>query len=95
MKLIPLLFALLLAGAPGLAQRETFGYTTYTPPQGWTKTPQTGWVGYHREDKAKKAFCQMRIYEGFAHQGEPKANFDHFWQQIVAQPYKLGPGAAR
>jgi hypothetical protein len=89
MKLIPLLFALLLAGAPGLAQRETFGYTTYTPPQGWTKTPQTGWVGYHREDKAKKAFCQMRIYEGFAHQGEPKANFDHFWQQIVAQPYKL------
>jgi hypothetical protein len=93
MKLIACLFALLLAGAPVLAQRETFGHTTYTPPQGWTKTPQTGWVGYHREDKAKKAFCQFRIYEGFAHNGAPKANFDHFWSQIVAQPYKLAAPA--
>jgi hypothetical protein len=88
-----LLFALLLVGAPALAQRETFGHTTYTPPKGWTKTPQSGWVGYHREDKAKKAFCQMRIYEGFAHTGEPKANFGHFWQQIVARPYELAAPA--
>ncbi len=93
MKSISFLLLCLLAGAPALAQRETFGHTTYTPPKGWIKTPQSGWVGYHREDKVKKAYCQMRIYEGFAHTGEPKANFDHFWQQIVAQQYKLAAPA--
>jgi hypothetical protein len=75
---------------PALAQRETFGYTTFTPPKGWAKTPpQNGWMSYNREDKAKNAYCQFRIYEGFANTGDPKANFDHFWNQIVTQAYKL------
>jgi hypothetical protein len=80
----------ILPASQCLAQRETYGHTTYTPPRGWIKTPNQGWMGYHLEDKAKNAFCQMRVYEGFAQEGNPQVNFAHFWRQIVAEPYQVG-----
>lgn len=78
----------MLIAHTALAQRETYGYTTYTPPKGWQKTTGDGWVAYHTENKAQNSMCRMWVYQGFANDGTPRANFDHFWGQLVAIPYK-------
>ena len=83
----PLLLCTLIVNNT-LAQRETYGYSTFAAPKSWQKTTGDGWVAYHTENKAKNSLCRMWVYQGFASDGAPRTNFDHFWGQLIGIPYK-------
>jgi hypothetical protein len=71
------------------AQTETFDITTFAVPRSWERQTATDWVSYHTYDKAQNRMCRAWVYKGFGSSGNAQDDFTHFWQQIVATPYKL------
>jgi hypothetical protein len=67
------------------AQKETFGFVTYTPPRGWKKQMAESGVQFTKEDTAKGTYCLVTLYKAVPATADSKDNFDLAWTSIVKE----------
>ena len=65
------------------AQKETFGFITYTPPKGWKKEVAESAVQFKKEDAAKGTYCLITLYKAVPGTANSKENFDWAWNTLV------------
>ena len=83
------LFMTLLVGlsAPEAAfgQTEKLGGVSYTPPQGWTKTPKENVVAFSSTYQGTGGFCIITLYGAAPSAGSPSGDFTKEWNNLVVK----------
>jgi hypothetical protein len=88
-KLIPGLLVLLGIGLfvpqAAFAQKEKLGIVSYTPPNGWNKTPKENVVAFSTLNATTGAFCIITLYGATPSAGNPQSDFIKEWNNLVVQ----------
>ena len=79
------LFVCLSAQGAALGQTEKLGLVTYTPPQGWTKTPKENVVALSAVDQGTGGFCIITLYGATPSAGSPNNDFTKEWNNLVVK----------
>jgi hypothetical protein len=88
MRKIFLLFLFTSTAAILFAQKETYEFTSYTPPTGWKKeVKERTYTSYSITNQQKKTFCQLFIMLSTAGKGNIKEDFETEWQNLVVKQY--------
>lgn len=70
------------------AQKETYEFTSYTPPAGWKKEVKANtYTSYTTVNEQTKAYCQLFIMLSTAGKGNIKEDFETEWQNLVVNEY--------
>ena len=70
-----------------VAQKESLGAVTYTPPKGWTKTEKENVVTFSEINQAAGTFCLITLYGANASTGSPQTDFTGAWNSLVVKPW--------
>ena len=68
-----------------VAQKETFGITTFTPPKGWKKEASESALQFTKEDAAKGTYCLITLYKAVPGTTNSKENFELAWASVVKE----------
>ncbi|WP_276503581.1 hypothetical protein [Terrimonas pollutisoli] len=85
MKKIISLCAFCISAAICVAQKETFGITTFTPPKGWKKEVSESALQFTKEDTIKGVYCLITLYKAVPGTTNAKENFDLAWATVVKE----------
>lgn len=69
-------------------QTEKLGIVRYTPPKGWTKTPNANLVALSEVNRATGAFCIITLHGATPGTGNADGDFKRAWKNLVVQPLK-------
>lgn len=73
-----------------VAQKESLGAVTYTPPKGWTKTEKENVVTFSEINQTAGTFCLITLYGANASTGSPQTDFTGAWNSLVVKPWGAG-----
>ena len=92
-RILILLFCWLLINQC-LAQKETYEFVSFTPPQGWTKDvkPNTS-TSYTITNKKKNSYCQINIMLSVDSKGGINEDFESEWQGLIVKSFKVTDSA--
>jgi hypothetical protein len=75
------------------AQKETYEFTSYTPPKDFTKeVKENTYTSYTSTNKQKKSYCRMIIMLSTTSKGGIKEDFESEWQELVVKSYNPTEG---
>lgn len=69
-------------------QTEKLGIVSYTPPQGWNKTPKKNIVVFSELNETTGRFCTITLYGATPGTGKPQSDFTREWNNLVVGPFK-------
>lgn len=79
-----------LALAPAASpQATTFDIATFTPPNGWQRSDQTGLVQLQavRTANGRTSYCQIYLFASHSGSSDAAQNFAAEWGRLIAQPF--------
>ena len=77
-----------------LAQKETYEFVSYTPPQGWTKDVKANTsTSYTITNKKKNSYCQINIMLSVDSKGGINEDFESEWQGLIVKSFKVTDSA--
>ena len=70
------------------AQTEKLGIVRYTPPKGWTKTPNANLVALSEINRTTGVFCIITLHGATPGTGTADGDFKRAWKNLVVEPLK-------
>lgn len=83
MKKTLIITLLVLTGICGLAQKQTFDLTTFTPPAGWKKETTQSAVQFSKQDTRTNNYCILIVMKSIPGTRNSRENFDAAWETVV------------
>ncbi|MDQ1557605.1 MAG: hypothetical protein QOD32_665 [Pyrinomonadaceae bacterium] len=71
-----------------LGQAEKLGIVRYTPPKGWTKTPNANLVALSEVNRTTGVFCIITLHGATPATGNANDDFKRAWKNLVVEPLK-------
>ena len=94
MKRIAIFIVMCTCAASSLAQKQTYEFTTFTPPKAWKKEVKANtYTSYSTINNQKKIYCQLFIMLSTASKGGLKEDFESEWESLVAKQYGVKDSA--
>ena len=94
MKSISIFVSVIILAASSFAQKQTYEFTTFTPPMAWNKEVKANsYTSFNIINKQKKTYCQLFIMLSTASKGSIKEDFESEWQTLVAKQYGVTDSA--
>ena len=81
--LFTLLISCLFIPQTAFCQTEKLGIVSYTPPQGWAKTPKENVVGFSEFNQSTGKFCIITLYGATPSTGNPNSDFTREWNNLA------------
>lgn len=74
------------------SQETVYDLFTFTPPEGWVKTENTGSITYSITDPKSKNWCQLILCKKLSSTGSIESDFQAEWNDLILKNY-AGTGA--
>ncbi len=73
------------------AQTEKSDFLTFTPPANWTRSTPQNTITFADKRNINLQYAFVQVHKSFASSGNPQANFEHFWKELITATYQQNP----
>lgn len=85
------LIVLFLFSKNVITQTEKSDFLTFTPPANWTRNTPHNTITYEDKRNPNLQYAFVQVHKSLASSGNPQANFEHFWKELITATYKQNP----
>lgn len=86
--LVALMAAFLFTPPTVFCQTEKLGMVEYAPPKDWKKSEKENIVAFSNLNEATGRFCVITLYGATTSTGNPQADFEKEWDNLVVKPWQ-------
>lgn len=86
--LCALMTVFLFTPTTGFCQKEKLGIVEYAPPKDWKKSEKENIVAFSNRNEATGRFCVITLYAATTSTGNPQADFEKEWDNLVVKPWQ-------